>query len=407
MAAIARAPATGYFRGMTLVARKTASTATKRLTRPLFIGNEIYRRSNFGPKHPLSVPRVPATIDLCRALGWLTDDVYLQSAAASPAEIVRFHDPAYLNALRTGERTLDLPAADRERFNLGRLENPIHNTMYSRPAISAGAVLQAAEILGTVDSGVVYSPAGGTHHGRPDRASGFCYFNDLALGILRLKDLGFGRIAYVDFDAHHGDGVQDAFAGDPGVFTVSIHEEQRWPFSGGLRDTEEGTAANIPVPRGLRDSEFRLIVDEIILPIVDGYEPEVLVLQCGADALSDDPLSRMELTNGVIWEAVAKVLPLAPRVLLTGGGGYNPWSVARCWSGVWATISGFAIPDRLPGAAEEVLRALTWNRAGGKNPPESWFTTLRDSPSESAVRADVGDLVSRAHVLYVDNEEYR
>lgn len=390
---------------MSLAVNSTSSSPVRRLSRPLFIGNEIYRRSTFGPKHPLSVPRVPATIDLCRAIGWLPDGTYIESGPASPAEIVRFHDPVYLRALREGEQTLTLSPTDRERFNLGRLENPIHDTMYSRPAISAGAVLKGAEILGSVDEGVVYSPAGGTHHGRPDRASGFCYFNDLALGLLRFKDLGFTRILYLDFDAHHGDGVQDAFAGDASVFTISIHEERRWPFSGQLSDTEGGTAANLPVPRGLRDSEFRLIVDEIILPLIARYDPEVLVLQCGADALADDPLSRMELTNTAIWDAVARVVAKVPRTLVTGGGGYNPWSVARCWTGVWGTLNGHDVAAPLPVSAQQVLQALTWNRAGGRNPPAHWFDTLADIASQMAVRREVRDLVSAAYTLYVNNED--
>lgn len=373
----------------------------RRLSRPMFIANEIYRRSNFGPKHPLSVPRVPATIDLCRALGWLPERAFVESGPASPAEIVRFHDPEYLRALRYGERHLDLPDQARERFNLGRLANPIHDTMYSRPATSAGAVLTAAELLASVDFGTVYSPAGGTHHGRPDRASGFCYFNDLALALLRLKDLGFERVLYLDFDAHHGDGVQDAFAGDSGVFTVSVHEEKRWPFTGALHENEGGTACNIPVPRGLRDSEFALIVEEIVVPVGQRFEPEVLVVQCGADALADDPLSRMELSNGAIWNAMTRVSGLAPRLLVTGGGGYNPWSVARCWSGVWATLNGHEIPASLPAEAETVMRALTWNRAGGRNPPDHWFTTLADAPGSGAVRPSVRSLVEKAHNLYV------
>jgi len=377
----------------------------RRLSRPLFIGNDIYRRSNFGPKHPLSVPRVPATIDLCRALAWLPDEVYRESAPASPAEIVRFHDPAYLRALREGEKRLELSKADRKKYNLGRLENPIHSTMYSRPAISAGAVLSAAQILASVDAGIVYSPAGGTHHGRPDRASGFCYLNDLVLGILRLQDLGLCRVLYLDFDAHHGDGVQDAFARDPNVLTISVHEERRWPFTGALTDTEGGTACNIPVPRGLRDSEFRLIVDEIVLPLAVRHVPDVMVIQCGADALADDPLSRMELSNGAIWEALGKSIVHAPRVLVTGGGGYNPWSVARCWSGVWATLNEFNIPTQLEPHAVEVLRALTWNRAQGKNPPEHWFTTIADTPPQTAVRGSVRKLVADAHRIYVDNKE--
>lgn len=386
---------------MSQPARARSPEPIRKLARPLFIGNEIYRRSNFGPKHPLSVPRVPATIDLCRAMEWLPENAYVESAAASPAEIVRFHDPDYLHALRRGERALELSAEDRERYNLGRLENPIHDTMYSRPATSAGAVLAGVELLGSVDSGVVYSPAGGTHHGRPDRASGFCYFNDLALGLLRLKDLGFKRILYLDFDAHHGDGVQDAFAGDPDVFTLSIHEERRWPFTGGLDDNAGGTACNIPVPRGLRDSEFDLIVEEIVVPIGRRYGAEVLVLQCGADALADDPLSRMELSNGAIWRAVSRAADLAPRMLVTGGGGYNPWSVARCWSGVWATLNGYPVPEVLTDAARSVLRSLEWNRAGGQNPPAHWFDTIVDLPGTGAVRSPMRDLVARAHEVYV------
>jgi acetoin utilization protein AcuC len=391
--------------GMPAVMQKSAVFPSKRLSAPLFIGNEIYRHSDFGPKHPLSVPRVPATIDLSRAMGWLPDAVYRESAPASPAEIIRFHDPAYLAALREGERNLELSAADREKFNLGRLENPIHNTMYQRPAISAGAVLKGSEILGSVDSGTVYSPAGGTHHGQPARASGFCYFNDLVLGLLRLKDLGFRRIVYLDIDAHHGDGVQDAFAGDAGVFTISIHEERRWPFTGLMNDTEAGTACNLPVPRGLRDSEFRLLLDEVVVPLIARYEPEVLVLQCGADGLADDPLSRMELTNQAIWGAVTKATALAPRVLVTGGGGYNPWSVARCWSGVWATLNGHEVPDIISGQAEEVLRALTWNRAGGLNPPAHWFTTIADPPSGTAVRSEFSLVVGAAYSIYVNNQD--
>lgn len=388
---------------MNRIARVSSHETDHSLARPLFVANDIYRRSNFGPKHPLSVSRVPATIDLCRAMGWLPEAQYFESAPASPAEIVRFHDPAYLDALRRGERLQELPAEDRERFNLGRLENPIHDTMYSRPATSAGAVLTGVERLAAVDAGVVYSPAGGTHHGRPDRASGFCYFNDLALALLRLRDRGFTRILYVDFDAHHGDGVQDAFAGDPCVFTLSIHEERRWPFTGGLDDDEGGTACNIPVPRGLRDSEFDLIVDEIVVPIGRRYAPEVVVLQCGSDALADDPLSRMELTNGAIWRGAERMRELAPRMLVTGGGGYNPWSVARCWSGVWATLNGLAVPETIPDAARDVLEGLEWNRAGGQNPPRHWFETIADQPGTGAVRAPVQALIEEAYQYHVKN----
>ena len=375
---------------------KTMGEKAPDLSRPLFIGNEIYRRANFGPQHPLSVPRVPATIDLVRALGWLPDDAYYESSQASPADILRFHDAGYLDALRRGERDNALPVELRQRHNLGKMENPIHDTMYSRPATSAGAMLAAADLLADADIGriggraVVYSPAGGTHHGRPDRASGFCYLNDLALALLRLLDRGVGCIYYVDFDAHHGDGVQDAFHDDARVFTLSIHEDARWPFSGALHDRAGGQARNVPVPRGFNDAELDLIVDELVVPIGQALRPDAVVIQCGADALADDPLSRLELTNTALWRAVGRTAALADRVLVTGGGGYNPWSVARCWTGVWATLNGIDVPEYLPPAAEAVLRDLSWSRAAGRNPPDRWFTTLADpgnaQPARDAIR---------------------
>ncbi len=373
------------------------------LSRPVFIGNEIYRRANFGAKHPLSVPRVPATIDLVRALGWLPDDVYIESAPAAPEEIQRFHDAGYIEVLQRGERNRTLPAELRARHNLGKLENPIHDTMYSRPATSAGAMLAAADMLAAAEVGrpgeraIVYSPAGGTHHGRPDRASGFCYLNDLALAMLRLLDHGMTNIYYVDFDAHHGDGVQDAFHDDDRVFTLSIHEAGRWPCTGALDDRAGGHALNLPVPRDFNDAELALIVDEVVVPLGQALRPDVVVIQCGADALADDPLSRLALSNNALWRAVERTAALAGRVLVTGGGGYNPWSVPRCWAGVWATLNSFDIPARLPRQAEAVLRDLTWSRAAGRNPPEHWFTTLADPENPQAVRAAIGQIVDTIH----------
>jgi len=263
--------------------------------------------------------------------------------------------------------------------------------MFRRPATAAGASLMAADWL-AVEDGVVHSPAGGTHHGRPDRASGFCYFNDPVLGMLRLLDRGIGRILYVDFDAHHADGVEAAFAGDKRVLVCSIHEAGRWPYSGS-RDGPH--ARNFPVPAGFNDSELEFLIEAALLPLGRQFRPEVLVLQCGADGLAEDPMSKLELSNLALWRAVAQLLPLAPRVLVLGGGGYNPWAVARCWAGIWAVLNGHTIPDRLPEPAEVVLRGLVWHHSLGRNPPERWFTSLADPPRSGPVRPEVADLARR------------
>ena len=354
---------------------------------PVLIGSEIYRRSSFGPKHPLAIPRVSVTLDLIRALGWLPEAQYRDSPMASLDDLARFHAPAYLAALQRAEATQTVSPAERERFRLGADGNPIYREMFRRPATSAGGTMLAARLTGP--GGVVHVPGGGTHHGRPDRASGFCFVNDAVLGLIEWLDLGLTRILYLDIDAHHGDGVQDAFHDDPRVFTLSVHEDGRWPFTGAVGDHAGGHARNIPVPPGFNDSEMLWVLHEAILPIARHLRPQAIMLQCGADALEEDPLARLALSNNAHRAVVAAVGALAPRLIVLGGGGYNPWTVARCWAGVWGTLAGQAMPERLPPAAEAVLRGLTFARAAGRNPPEAWFTTLVDPPRRGVVRAVV------------------
>lgn len=368
-------------------------------SRPRFIGSEIYRSSTYGARHPLAIPRVSTCIDLCRALGWLPDAVYLDSPRATPEQLERFHAPGYIAALLAAEREQKAPPEVRRRYNIGCNGNPVFPEIFSRPATAGGASILAAEMLLRADGPrAIYSPAGGTHHGRPDRASGFCYLNDPALGILTLLDGGLTRVFYLDVDAHHGDGVQDAFADDDRVFTVSIHEAGRWPQKdgsahGSLEDRAGGLARNLPVPPGFNDSELDVLMRDAVLPLAEAFAPEALVLQCGADALADDPLSRLALSNGALWRAVAAVRGLAPRLLVLGGGGYNPWSVGRCWAGVWATLNDQPIPQRLPPAAETLLRQLAWRHRRGRNPPEAWFTTLADPPAPGPVRPEIDAMV--------------
>ncbi|WP_298725283.1 acetoin utilization protein AcuC [uncultured Ferrovibrio sp.] len=362
---------------------------------PLFIGNAIYRHSSLGGKHPLSIPRVSTVMDLVQALGWLNPDRYRESRPATPEQLQRFHREDYIAAVQTAERDLTISAELSERYNLGRGGNPIYGTMFRRPATGVGGSLMAVGHL-LEAGGIVYNPGGGTHHGQPARASGFCYFNDPVLAILRMLDAGLSRVAYIDLDVHHGDGVADAFQNDPRVLVVSIHEDGRWPHSGRLDEEGAGNLFNLPVPPGMIDDEMAALMEEAVGPLAESFRPDAMVIQCGADALADDPLGRQQLSNGALWSAVGMLKGLAPRLLVLGGGGYNPWSVARCWTGVWAHLNGLEIPDRLPSSAESLLRALSWNRSAGRNPPDHWFLSLADRPHHGPVREEVRALVRRA-----------
>ncbi|MCP4330722.1 MAG: acetoin utilization protein AcuC [Alphaproteobacteria bacterium] len=334
-------------------------------------------------------------VDLCRALGWLEADQYVDSPQATPDQLRRFHDPAYIRALQETERTQRISTEARRRYHIGANGNPIFGQVFSRPATACGATLAAVTMLRA--GGVVHSPAGGTHHGRPDRASGFCYFNEPVLGILALLDDGHGRVAYVDVDAHHCDGVEDALIDDPRVLTISIHEAGRWPHTGQVsRRMGDGGAINLPVPEGFHDDELALLRDEIVMPALAGFGPDAIILQAGADGLADDPLSRLALSNKALWDVVRAVQSLTSRLLVLGGGGYNPWSVGRCWSGIWGILNGREIPDRLPAAAESVLRELSWSRSAGRNPPQHWFTTLSDPPRVGPIRHEIRDLAEKS-----------
>ena len=368
---------------------------------PRFIGSEIYRHSSYGAWHPLRVPRVSTVMDLARALGWLPPAQFVLSPRAKPAALYGFHTPAYVAALQAAEAAQAVSDEVRARHGLGTPSNPVFPEMYRRPATSAGAALLAGELV--KGGGIVYTPAGGTHHGMPDRANGFCYLNDPVLAIQSLRRNGAARIAYVDIDAHHPDGVEVAFENDPQTMLVSVHEENRWPRKGALADRGLGQVYNLPVPAGFNDSEMALVRDQLILPAVAAFRPDAIVLQCGADAVTEDPQSRMALSNNAHWAIAAALMGMAPRYVVLGGGGYNPWSVGRCWTGVWAVLNGHEVPDVLPSAAQDVLGALVWEgQVRVKVPPQHWITTLRDPPRagpvSDAVRDRLATLIARLNV---------
>lgn len=359
--------------------------------RPLLIGSEIYRGSTYGPKHPLAIPRVSTTLDLIRALGWVGEGQYRDSPLATFDQLTRFHDPDYVAALLRAERDQSVTAEERERFGIGANGNPIYREVFRRPATGCGGTVLAAAL--TREGGAVHVPGGGTHHGMRARASGFCYLNDAVLGLLAWLDAGLSRILYLDLDAHHGDGVEIAFEGDPRVTTLSIHEGARWPFTG---QRSRAGAINLPMPEGLNDTEFRLALQEVVLPAIAAIRPEAIMVQCGADAVEEDPLARLALSNNSHRAAIRAVKDAAPRLILLGGGGYNPWTVARCWALGWGELNGLEPPARLPPEAEAVLRGLTWSRSAGRNPPEHWSTTLLDAAREGPVRDEVRRVVAEA-----------
>ena len=352
----------------------------------VFIGGDIYRQAGYGNNHPLTIPRVGPVMDICRHMGWLDGDAYVESSLASREDLIRFHAPAYVDAVIEVDQAGKANARVREQFGLGTLENPVFRGLYERAATNCGGSIYAAERV--LDGGCAYNPAGGTHHGRPAKASGFCYFNDPVLSVYRFLDAGMARVLYLDLDAHHGDGVEDAFADDPRVATVSIHEQDRWPYSGTASDPSRNIW-NFPVPRGFSDAELEFLMEAGVMPVHAGFAPDAVVITCGADGLAGDPLSAMNLSNVALWSAVTCARDATPRTVVLGGGGYNPWTVTRCWAGLWAVLAGHNVDEPLLGAVASLFGGFESDLVDEEDVVPAWRTTIADIPVETTVRPEV------------------
>jgi acetoin utilization protein AcuC len=366
------------------------------LSKAVLIGSEIYRNSQFGGKHPLSIPRVSAVLDLIRALGICDKEEYKTGPCAKPELLQRFHTPEYISILKKTEMSQKISQIDAKTYNIGSLSNPVFPEMFKRPATSVGSSLLAADLV--ADGGRAYSLGGGLHHGMAGYANGFCFLNDLAFAINRLRELGIQRVAYIDLDAHHCDGVTAAFPEDENLFIVSAHEDKRWPFTGGADENIADRFLNIPLPSKCNDTEYLFIFEKLVFPLLERFQPEALIIQGGADALEDDPMSRLSLSNQVLWKILDILLGQSQRVILTGGGGYNPWTVSRLWTGFWALMSGRLIPENLPSEAISLLKSLSWQRQ--TKPKECLLNSILDTPMEGQLRSEVRDLAEKISALH-------
>ena len=364
---------------------------------PFFVGSDIYLKPAFGFNHPLNIVRHSAVVDLLAMLGWLTDDDFRASESASVNQLLEFHDRAYLKALQYADSTGSVEPGVRERYRIGTFENPLFPGLFERASMTVGGSILAAELA--AEGHVVFHPSGGTHHGRPDRAAGFCYLNDPVFAIMTLLDKGRERVMYLDLDAHHGDGVEDAFYEEPRVTTVSIHEQNRWPFSG-TRSHPHAGAFNFSVPLQFNDSEFDYLMHNAILPLAGAIDLDALVICCGADCLAGDPLSYMQLSNVTLWNAVIELVSLNKTTIILGGGGYNPWTVTRYWAGLWGRIAGHEFPDSLPSEALAFMRRMECDLIDVEDIEEQWLTTIADTPYPGKIRDEIKLMVADARTHF-------
>ncbi|MBC7265984.1 MAG: acetoin utilization protein AcuC [Coriobacteriia bacterium] len=313
----------------------------------------------FGPSHPFRPERFVHAVELMRTLHLLDEGGIhvMEPATASEADLMRVHDPDYIATVKEAGR-------DPERFvprrGIGPGDTPAFPDMHEAASLVAGAAVTGFDQVLSGRADRALSIAGGLHHAHRDRAAGFCIYNDVAVGIAwALERDPRLRVAYVDIDAHHGDGVQEAFWDDPRVLTVSVHESGRFLFPGTGFERETGgpnalgTALNVPLEPYASDSDFLHAFEDRIAPAVRAFGPDVLVTQNGADALAPDPLTHLALTLHGYHALVSRLAALSHevcdgRMVAFGGGGYA-WEtvVPRAWTALAYTLIERDVPPEL------------------------------------------------------------
>jgi len=262
------------------------------------------------------------------------------------------HSEDYLEALRRvgqGEIFKEMLS-----FGIGTEDNPPLPAIYEWSRKCAGATWEGMVELLDRGTDIIFNPLGGFHHASRSRASGFCYVNDIVIAIKEALNHK-AKITYIDIDAHHGDGVQEAFYNEDRVQCISMHEfgKHVYPYSGFMEESGdgrgEGFTVNIPLPPKTDDEVYLEVFHRIVLPLIKRFGPEVLVAQLGADSLVSDPLTDLMLTNNSYTEVVRELKGLCGKILATGGGGYDIYRTARCWTLAWAILNGVEPKDEFAG----------------------------------------------------------
>jgi acetoin utilization protein AcuC len=313
---------------------------------------------DLGPHHPLNPVRLTLTIDLMNAYGLLGEGEVLNPKLTSDRDLALVHATGYIEAVREAS---DWGTGLHAGMGLGTEDNPIYPGMHDIAALTCGASVLALEEVLAGRRTRTFSIAGGMHHAHKSRAAGFSVYNDAAVAIaIARRDHPGVRVLYVDIDAHHGDGVQEAFYGSPDVMTVSLHESGVHAFPGTGFPGEsgygegDGMSVNVPMPMMATDECYRLAFDEVAAPLARAFAPDVIVAQLGVDAHYADPMTDLALTLPGYRDLVRRIIALADevcegRLVALGGGGYHVVDVVpRAWTWVMAELLGVELDERVP-----------------------------------------------------------
>ncbi len=320
-----------------------------------FIYSENFSRYDFGHLHPFKTTRAKIALELCQRYH-LLDRPWIEVRQPDPLcfdKMATFHDTEYLGLLQAASSRSF--AFEMLGCGLGTEENPIIDGLYDLVSLAAGATLLGTELLVQEGFTIALNIFGGFHHAGRAHAEGFCYINDIGIAIQHLLDGGY-RVAYLDLDAHHGNGIQDAFYHDNRVLKISLHESGKtlYPWSGFETEIGEGEGKgfniNLPLPEGTDDETYLYAFHEIVPPLMETFSPDITIGVFGADTHQADPLTHLNLSTYSLCRAVTDITKRSPRILALGGGGYNVYISAKTWSLLWAKMNGIEPEDAFLGA---------------------------------------------------------
>lgn len=352
----------------------------------VFVYDENYTQYQFNADHPFNPRRLKATRDLIEALGWLLPGQTVLPDMASLDTLKLAHSPHYIDLVQriseNGRKTYGI-----ERLGLGTDDNPVFAGMHEAASLAVGGTLTAANWVVSGKTRRAVNLAGGLHHAGRGHASGFCIYNDIVAAIRWIRQETGWRVLYVETDAHHGDGVQDAFYDDPNVFFISLHESGRYlfPGTGSLEETGDGaghgTTLNVPLSPATDDASWLEAFSRIVPRVMARFKPDLVVSQHGCDGHYWDPLADMCATTR-FYDQVPQRLGewvdqyTEGRWIATGGGGYQALRVVpRVWSILWAHMAGLSTAGAIP-------IPDTWMSQWQPESPSLLPTTLADNPRE-------------------------
>ncbi|MBI2906092.1 MAG: acetoin utilization protein AcuC [Chloroflexi bacterium] len=330
------------------------------MTTAAFIYDDSFSQYFQQTDHVLRPTRLRLTYELLAAYGAFSEGRgrLVKPRLANEDELALYHTREYIAAVKAFSRG-DITSYDPIAYNFSEEgDNPLFPGIYEASARAAGASLVAAELVTKEKAPIAFNIAGGLHHAWPSSASGFCVFNDPAVAIARMLADGL-RVAYVDIDAHHGDGVQNAFYATDQVLTISLHESGRYLFPGTGDFTEMGTGAglgfsvNAPLAPGTGDDTYLWAFRELAPPLLQAFKPDVLVTQLGVDGHFRDPLAHLRLTTDAYAEVFRWYKSCGLPWVALGGGGYDIAVVARCWTLAYGIMIDKDWPDEIPDSFRE------------------------------------------------------